>query len=103
MYKTSNRTRNSTITPVRSLNIQARVRNTFHNVFELSVLVPQYEAGERNRGITKRTVPWLVRLVAGFSPGMPAFDPLSVRVRFVMGKLALGQAFICDYFAVFSS
>jgi len=46
-------------------------------------------------------VPWFVLLVAGFSSGTPAFDPFPVHVRFVMGKLALGQTFICDYFAVF--
>jgi len=48
-------------------------------------------------------MPWLVRLVAGFSSGMPALIPLPVHVRFVVSKLALGQAFICDYFTGFPS
>ena len=46
---------------------------------------------------------WLVRLVAGFSPGMPAFDPLRVHVGFVVSKLALEEAFIYYYVTGFPS
>ena len=101
MNKISNRKRNCTIKPVGSLNVQVRLRSTFRNVSGRSVLVPQQEAGKSNRGLTKRVMPWLVRLVAGFSSGMRGFHPLPVNVRFVVDKLAMGQAFICDYFTGF--
>jgi hypothetical protein len=39
-------------------------------------------------------VPWLRRLVAGFSPWRPGFDPWSVHVGFVVDKVALGQVFL---------
>jgi hypothetical protein len=35
--------------------------------------------------------PWLKRLIAGLSPRRPGFAPGSVRVRFVVDKVALGQ------------
>jgi hypothetical protein len=40
-----------------------------------------------------QAVPWLRRLVAGLSPRRPRFDPRSVHVGFVVGKMALGQVF----------
>jgi hypothetical protein len=40
---------------------------------------------------THMTVPWLRRLVAGLSPQRPGFDPGSVRVGFVVDKVALEQ------------
>jgi hypothetical protein len=39
------------------------------------------------------TVPELRRLVAGFSPRRPVFDPRSGHVGFVVDKVALGQVF----------
>jgi hypothetical protein len=39
------------------------------------------------------SVPWLRRLVAGLSPRCTGFVPESVRVRFVVVKLALGTFF----------
>jgi hypothetical protein len=41
-----------------------------------------------------RAVPWLRRLVPGFSPQRHGFDPVSVHVGFVMDKVALGQVFL---------
>ena len=38
-------------------------------------------------------MPWPRRLVAGLSPRRPGFDPGSVRVRFVVDKVALGEDF----------
>jgi hypothetical protein len=38
-------------------------------------------------------VPWLRRLVPGYSPRRPGFAPRFVRVEFVADKRALGQAF----------
>jgi hypothetical protein len=43
--------------------------------------------------VTKMTVPWLRRLVSGLSPRRPGFDPGSVGVGFVVGKVVLGQVF----------
>jgi hypothetical protein len=39
-------------------------------------------------------VPWLRRLVADISPRRPGFVPGSIHVRFVVDKVALGQAFL---------
>jgi hypothetical protein len=39
-------------------------------------------------------VPWLRRLAAGLPPRKPGFDPGSVHVGFVVGKVALGQVFL---------
>jgi hypothetical protein len=39
-------------------------------------------------------VPWLRRLVAGHSPRRSGFAPGSVRMGFVVQKVALGQAFL---------
>jgi hypothetical protein len=36
-------------------------------------------------------VPWRRRLVAGLSSRRPGFEPRSFYVRFVVGKVALGQ------------
>jgi hypothetical protein len=36
-------------------------------------------------------LPWLRRLVTGLEQRRPEFAPGSVRVGFVMGKVALGQ------------
>jgi hypothetical protein len=36
-------------------------------------------------------VPWIRRLVAGLSRRRPGFDPSPVRVKFVVGKVALGK------------
>jgi hypothetical protein len=44
-----------------------------------------------------RVVPSLRRLVAGFPPWRPGFDPRSGPVRFVVNKVALGQVF-SEYF-----
>jgi hypothetical protein len=41
----------------------------------------------------QKAVPWLRQLVAGLSPRRPGFDHGSVHVRFVVDKVALGQAF----------
>jgi len=40
-----------------------------------------------------------VRLVPGFSPRRPGFDPRSVHIRFVVDKVAVGQVF-CEYFGL---
>jgi hypothetical protein len=42
---------------------------------------------------SEKAVPWLRRLVAGLSPRRHGFDPGSVYVRFVVGKVALGHVF----------
>ena len=42
-------------------------------------------------------MPWLRRLVAGLSAQRPGFYPGSVNVRFVVGKVALGQVFPPEY------
>jgi hypothetical protein len=39
-------------------------------------------------------VPWIRRLVAGLSPWSAGFQPGSVHVGFVVGKLALRQVFL---------
>jgi hypothetical protein len=44
-----------------------------------------------------KAVPWLRRLVASLSPRRPGFDCRSVRVGFVVDKVALGQVFF-EYF-----
>jgi hypothetical protein len=44
-----------------------------------------------------RAVPWLKRLVAGLSPRSPGFAPGSIHVGFVVGNVALGQVFPCQY------
>jgi hypothetical protein len=41
-----------------------------------------------------RAVPWLWPLVAWLSPRRPGLNPRPVRVGFVVGKVALGQAFL---------
>jgi hypothetical protein len=41
--------------------------------------------------------PWIKRLVAGFPPRRPGFDPGSGQVGFVVDKAALGQVF-SEYF-----
>jgi hypothetical protein len=43
-------------------------------------------------------VPWLRRLVDGFSPRRPRFDPGSVHVKFVVDEVALGDTFFSEYF-----
>jgi hypothetical protein len=42
-------------------------------------------------------VQWLRRLVAGFPPRRPGFEPWSGHVGFVVSKAALGQ-FVSEYF-----
>jgi hypothetical protein len=39
-------------------------------------------------------VPWLRGLAAGLPLRRPGFDPGSVQVGFVVGKVALGQVFL---------
>jgi hypothetical protein len=39
-------------------------------------------------------VPWLRSLVVGLSPRRPGFAPGSIRVGFVVDKVALGQVFL---------
>jgi hypothetical protein len=46
---------------------------------------------------TVEAVPYLRRLVAGFPPRLPRFDPRSGHVGFVVDKVALGQVF-SEYF-----
>jgi hypothetical protein len=41
----------------------------------------------------KKAVPSLKRLVAGFPPWQPRFDPRSGQVGLVVDKVALGQVF----------
>jgi hypothetical protein len=43
---------------------------------------------------TSKAVPWLRRVVAGLSPRRAGFDTRSVRARYVMDKVTLGQAFL---------
>jgi hypothetical protein len=40
-----------------------------------------------------KAVPWFRRLVAGFPPLRPAFDPRSGHVRLLVDKMTLGQVF----------
>jgi hypothetical protein len=47
---------------------------------------------ERSRS-GSAAVPWLRRLAAGLPPRRSMFDPGSVRVGFVVDKVALGQVF----------
>jgi len=53
----------------------------------------------------RRTVPWLKQLFASLSPWRPGFNPRSVYVGFVVGKVALEQAlftivsFSCQYYS----
>jgi hypothetical protein len=42
-------------------------------------------------------IPWLRQLIAGLSLSRPKFDPRPVHVRFVVGKVALGQVFLQVY------
>jgi hypothetical protein len=44
-----------------------------------------------------KAAPYLKRLVAGFPPRRPGFDPWSAEVGFVVDKVALGQVF-SEYF-----
>ena len=46
------------------------------------------------RCVTQMAVPWLRRSVAGLFPRRPGFDPRSVRVWFVLHKVALGQGLL---------
>jgi hypothetical protein len=41
-----------------------------------------------------KAVSWLRRLVAGLSPRRPVLDPGPVSLRFVMGRVALGQVLL---------
>jgi hypothetical protein len=41
----------------------------------------------------ERAVPWLRLLVAGLSSQRPRFAPGSIRIRFVVDKVALGHVF----------
>jgi len=43
---------------------------------------------------TSKAVPWFRPVVAGLSPRRTGFDTTSVRARYVMDKVALGQAFL---------
>jgi hypothetical protein len=45
----------------------------------------------------RKAVPWLRRLVAGFPPRRPVFDPKSGHMGFVVDNAALGQVF-SEYF-----
>jgi hypothetical protein len=53
----------------------------------------------------ERTVPWFKQLFASLSQRRPGFNPRSVYVGFVVGKVALGQAlfttvwFSCQYYS----
>jgi hypothetical protein len=52
--------------------------------------------GSRNQQKRKclpKAVPHLMRLVAGFPPRCPGFDPRSGHVGFVVDRVALGQIF----------
>jgi hypothetical protein len=44
-----------------------------------------------------KTVPYLRRLVTGFPPRRPGFEPSSGQVGFVVDKVVLGQVF-SEYF-----
>jgi hypothetical protein len=44
-----------------------------------------------------KAAPWLKRLVAGFPPKQPGFDPGSGQLGFVVDKVALGKVFY-EYF-----
>jgi hypothetical protein len=46
---------------------------------------------------TAKSVPYLRRLVAGYPPRRPGFEPRSVLVGFVVNKVALEQVF-SEYF-----
>jgi hypothetical protein len=48
---------------------------------------------EREKSNRNQTVPWLRRLIAGFSQRRPGFDPRLVHVGFVVEKVTLGQVF----------
>jgi hypothetical protein len=51
----------------------------------------------KTRAKFRETVPQLRRLVAGFPPRWPGFEPRSDHVGFVMDQVALGQIF-SEYF-----
>ena len=62
------------------------------------MVVAQFEVSWRDsckprENVSPGAVPWLRRLVAGLSSRRPGFDPGSVRVGFVVDKVALGQVF----------
>jgi hypothetical protein len=46
------------------------------------------------RNALKRAVPWLRQLVTGLSPRGPGFAPGSIRVGFMVDKVALRQVFL---------
>jgi hypothetical protein len=72
-----------------------KVRNS-HKILMGGLETGQLECEKGDGGTVFRqmlTVPWLKRLAAGLSPRRPGFDPGSVHVRFVVGKVALGQVF----------
>jgi hypothetical protein len=50
----------------------------------------------------QKAAPQLKRLVAGFPPWRPGFDPGSGQVGFVEDKVALGQIF-SEYFGFFAN
>ena len=43
---------------------------------------------------TLKSVPWLMPVFGGLSPRRVEFDTTSVRARYVVDKVALGQAFL---------
>jgi hypothetical protein len=48
----------------------------------------------KHRTTIRWTVPWLGRLVAGFSPLRSGFNPRPVHEQFLVEKVALGQVFL---------
>jgi hypothetical protein len=54
-------------------------------------LLPQEALTSVLGGRLRKAVPWLRRLVSGFSPRRAGLVTESVHVRFVVGEVALGQ------------
>jgi hypothetical protein len=49
-------------------------------------------------GSPERAVPYLTRLVAGFPPQRPRFDPRPGHVGFMVGNVALGPVTVAARF-----
>jgi hypothetical protein len=58
-----------------------------------SVLVCSYEA-HNDLNVSSLFLPWFGQLVAGLSPQKPGFDPRPVHMKFIVDRVALGQAIL---------
>jgi hypothetical protein len=68
---------------------------------EIKPLKPEIRLNNIHRFGSILTAPQLMRLVAGFPPRWPEFDPRSSHMGFVVNKVELGRIF-SEYFGFLS-